>query len=242
MSHTTLIQVASNIGDSTRRQMARLYLANYNGSDEVQFNRDLMDKDEAVIVHKEGQLIGFSTFKIYNRTWNSEPIRVLYSGDTIMDRNHWGKQSLAFAWIQRMGEIKRQHPDTPFYWFLLTKGHRTFRYMPAFGKSFFPHWLNHRDDLKSLADILASEKFGADYNAATGVVEFPRSRGHLKPDLAEPSPTDQAKESVRFFLKCNPGYRQGHELACICEMEEYNMKPLAKRLFRKPLNESSRMA
>ena len=71
-----------------------------------------------------------------------------------------------------MGALKREHPDTPLYWFLLVKGHRTFRYLPVFGKSFYPHWSVDRDDLRPLADALALEMFPDDYNPATGVVEF----------------------------------------------------------------------
>jgi len=212
--------------------MAKLYLTNYDGCSEVRFCRDLAEKDEALLVYTGGRLVGFTTFEVYDRTWNNKAIRVIYSGDTIMDRKHWGQQALAFAWIKRMGEIKRQHPSIPFYWFLLVKGHRTFRYMPTFGKTFFPHWSASRGDLKPLADQLAGEKFGSDYNRLTGVVEFPFSHGHLKSELAEPNPEEIAKEAVRFFIERNPGYKQGHELVCICEMEEFNMKPLTKRLFR----------
>jgi len=233
MIYNTLFETTINIESKIRSQMVNLYLANYDGSDEVQFNRDLADKDEALLVYADTQLVGFTTFKVYDQKWNGQYIRVLYSGDTIVDKEHWGQQALAFAWIGRMGEIKRQHPDVPFYWFLLVKGHRTFRYMPVFGKSFFPHWSENRDDLKPLADMLASEKFGLNYNISTGVVEFPFSLGHLKPEIADPAPEDMTKESVQFFLKHNPGYKQGHELVCICEMEEHNMKPLTKRLFRK---------
>lgn len=232
MNYSTSFKNVSNIDEKTKTEMAALYLSNYDGSGETRFYEDLTDKDEALLVYTEDELVGFTTFKVYDRKWKNVPIRVLYSGDTIIDRAHWGQQALAFAWIKHIGEIKRQAPDVPFYWFLLVKGHRTFRYMPVFGKSFYPHWSENRIDLVPLADMLANEKFGSEYNASTGVVEFSVSRGHLKPEIAEPSPEDLNKESVRFFLKRNPGYKQGHELVCICEMEEYNMKPLTKRLFK----------
>ena len=238
MKYTTSIESIFNIENTTRKEMVRLYLTTYDGSDEILFNSDLADKDEALLVYAEDRLVGFTTFKVYDRIWDGNPIRVLYSGDTIIDREHWGQQALAFAWIQRMGEIKRLFPERTFYWFLLVKGHRTFKYMPVFGKTFFPHWSEGRSDLKPLADKLASEKFGSDYNAETGVVEFPISRGHLKPEIANPSPEELAKESVQFFLQRNPSYKRGHELVCICEMEEQNMKPLTKRLFRKSSRES----
>jgi hypothetical protein len=75
--------------------------------------------------------------------------------------------------------------------------------------------------------------FPGDYNAATGVVEFNPSRGHLKADIAMPAPAELQREGVRFFLERNPGFTHGHELVCLCEVEEHNMKPLTLRLFRK---------
>ncbi|HVQ27069.1 MAG TPA: hypothetical protein VMV01_17910, partial [Planctomycetota bacterium] len=113
------------------------------------------------------------------------------------------------------------------------KGHRTFRYLPVFGKSFHPHWSDDRSDLRELADSLASEMFPDDYNPATGVVEFDQSRGQLVPEIAQPTPAELDREGVRFFLERNPGFERGHELVCVCEVEEHNMKPLTLRLFRK---------
>ena len=213
--------------------MAEIYLTTYEGSSEALFLTDLAKKDEALLVHAGSELIGFTTVRLFERHWKGRRIGVVYSGDTVVERAHWGQQALAFAWIGRMGKFKSQHPDVPLYWFLLVKGHRTFRYLPIFGRSFYPHWSIDRSDLKPLADSLASEMFPDDYNPATGVVEFSRSRGHLRSDLATPPAADFQRDGVQFFLERNPGFRRGHELVCICEVEEHNMRPLTLALFRK---------
>lgn len=229
---TSFVPVAG-LSDALRRDMARLYLDNYDGSSESTFFRDLDRKDEALLVFDGERLIGFTILWVFERDWRGERIRVVYSGDTVVDRAHWGQQALAFDWISRMGEYKRQRPELPFYWLLLVKGARTFRYLPLFGKSFFPHWSEQRGDLKALADALARELFPEDYNPATGVVEFSCSRGHLKPEIASPSRDELQREEVRFFLERNPGYSRGHELVCLCEVETHNMKPLTLKLFEK---------
>jgi hypothetical protein len=113
---------------------------------------------------------------------------------------------------------------------VIVKGHRTFKYLPVFGKSFYPHWSVDRSDLKPLADFLATDMFGADYNPETGVIEFEHSRGQLKPEIAQPSAQELRKPSVRFFLQKNPNYQIGHELVCLCELEQSNMKPFTRRL------------
>ena len=198
---------------------------------------DLKEKTEILLLLHEGQLVGFTSLLVYSSQWQGEQIRIVYSGDTVVDRRHWGQQALAFAWITRMGELKGQAPECPLYWFVIVKGHRTFKYLPTFGKSFHPHWSEPRTDLKLLADTLAKEKFGDVYNAETGVVEFTESQGHLREAIAYPTEEEMTKASVQFFLKANPHYLQGHELVCLCELDEHNMKPLTKRIFRKACND-----
>ena len=224
------------LSGQTVDQMASLYLDNFAGTSRTLFCADLADKDEAILLYRHEALCGFTTLKVFADCWHGRPIRLVYSGDTIVAPAHWGQQALAFAWIARIGEIKREAPDLPLFWFLLVKGHRTFKYLSVFGKSFFPHWTEHRADLKSLADQLATAKFGDCYDPGSGLVRFPESRGHLRQEIAAPTPEEMARASTRFFLARNPDYRCGHELVCICELESFNMKPLAARIFNKSGN------
>jgi hypothetical protein len=230
------IKSIADLTDDIRRKMLTLYLNHYDGCTEAQMLADLSDKREALILYSNSEIVGFTTIQVYEREWLNQQIRIVYSGDTIVDRAHWGQQALANHWISRIAQIKFERPELPLYWFVIVKGHRTFKYLPAFGKSFYPHWSIDRSDLKPLADQLAADKFGHLYNRETGVVEYDRSRGHLKQEIAFPSEEELNKESVRFFLSRNPGYLKGHELACICELEEENMKAFTKRIFRKACN------
>lgn len=225
----------SELTADNRQAIVKIYLAHYDGSDETQILADLNNKSEILLVFFGEVLVGFTTLQVYEYQWQGNPIRVIFSGDTIVDKAHWGQQALAFAWIARMGELKREQPDLPLYWFLIVKGHRTYKYLPTFGKSFYPHWSIDRSDLKPLADSLALEKFGQYYNSVTGIVEFPQSHGHLKAEIALPSPEELSKDAVRYFLSKNPHYQRGHELVCLCEIAEENMKPLTKRIFAKKL-------
>jgi hypothetical protein len=229
------ISPVTRLTDEIVHVMADLYLTNFDGSSEALFRADLTDKDEVILLFHEGELAGFTALKIFGVSWQGCPVRVVYSGDTIVAPAHWGQQALAFAWIARVGEIKAEAPTVPLYWFLLVKGHRTFKYLYVFGNSFHPHWAQPREDLKALADHLSAERFGQDYDRASGVVRFPVSRGHLKAAIADASAQEMTKPSTRFFFSRNPGYREGHELVCLCELEASNMRPLAARIFRRTL-------
>ena len=175
---------------------------------------------------------GFSTLAVYERTFEGAPVRVLFSGDTVVDESHWGQQALAFAWLRLAGALKAEQPGVPLYWLLISKGHRTYRYLPAFSRAFHPS----PDDagagpLRALKDFLARDRFGADYDAATGVVRFPESRGHLRAPYADVPEAHLRLPEVAFFLAANPGYAQGDELVCVCELAEDRLQPIARRAF-----------
>ncbi len=234
-SYESVCKRIAELSEEDCSDMQRLYLAHYDGGSADQVRADLQDKDEAILVFSQDALVGFTTLKVYEHRWEGEDVRIVYSGDTVVDRAHWGQQALAFTWIAKMGALKREKPDLPMYWFLIVKGHRTYKYLPVFGKSFYPHWEIDRGDLKPLADELAKRRFGMDYNPATGVVEFAQSKGHLKAEIALPTEEEKSRDAVRFFLERNPNYVHGHELVCLCEISEQNMKPLTRRIFLKGL-------
>jgi hypothetical protein len=220
------------VTENDHNEIAGLYLSYFDGSDEERVISDLEDKTEVLLLYYQKSLVGFTTLQLYDFEWQESLIQIIYSGDTVVHHAHWGQQALAFAWIANLGKLKRERPDVPLYWFAIFKGHRTYKFLPAFSKSFYPSWSIDRSDLKPLADALAHEKFGSAYSPRTGIVKFDESRGHLTPGFAYPSEKEKSKEAVRFFLERNPGYVLGHELVCLCEISENNMRPLTKRIFR----------
>lgn len=232
--HTTCIDV-DGLSHGLVERMSALYLEYYDGSSEALFRNDLAAKDEAILLFADEELVGFTMLKVFPAKFGSRAIRVVYSGDTIVERAHWGQQQLAFTWISRIGQIKSAAPEVPLYWLLLVKGHRTFKYLCVFGYSFFPHWEIDRSDLKPLADQLAEEMFGNAYRASSGVVEFPESRGHLREEIANPSDEELSRPGTRYFIQKNPGYLRGHELVCLCELELRNMRPLTARVFTRAM-------
>lgn len=231
--YRTHFKKIADITANDRDEITGLYLSYYDGSSEERVTTDLADKTEVLLLYCEGSLVGFTTLQLYDFEWQGSLLRIIYSGDTVVHHAHWGQQALAFAWIGNLGKLKRESPDVPLYWFVIIKGHRTYKFLPAFGKSFYPHWSIDRSDLKPLADALATQKFGSAYSPDTGVVTFGESHGHLSPKFAYPSEEEKSKKAVRFFLETNPGYVHGDELVCLCEISEDNMRPLTRRIFRR---------
>jgi hypothetical protein len=227
------MQRVADLGPATRSDMFALYEQYYGGTNEQLFLDDLSDKQYAVILRDDdGTLQGFSSLKVWEEIFVGQAIRVMFSGDTIVHKDHWGQQALAFTWIHFSGALKSDAPDVPLYWFLLVKGHRTYRYLKTFYRVFYPaHTRSTPPDAKALMDHLAGEKFGTFYKPETGIVHFPQSRGHLKADWAEIPEKDRRRPDVSFFLERNPGYTVGDELVCLTELSQGNQNPLAARLF-----------
>ena len=195
--YETICKKIDQITECERKDIAELYLKYYAGSSAEQVEHDLLNKTEIILMISEGEIVGFTTLEIYEKEWNKKPIRVIYSGDTIIDKAHWGQQALTFACITRMGLYKNIKPNMPTYWFLIVKGHRTFKYLPVFMKHFYPHWEYQSNTLKSIAEFLVKDKFGELYNINTGVIEFPQSKGHLNEEFANPNSNEINKPSGR---------------------------------------------
>lgn len=215
-------------------EMHQLFSRYYDQVPFEQFNADLNAKDSIILLHdKQGTLSGFSTLAEMELNVQHELIRVIFSGDTIIDRKYWGTQALALAWIREIGRIAASTPDQRLYWLLIVKAHRTYRYLPAFTYEFVPDWRKpSKRALDATRDVIATQVFGSRYDAASGIIRHARRDGRLAPPYSTPSHREAKRADVQFFLKSNPGYVYGDELACLCEIKAANMKPFARRIFR----------
>jgi hypothetical protein len=230
---TAEVAPVADLARGDRWRMYAIYQAHYDATSWERFETDLGDKTFAVLVRNHvGAIQGFTTLTIIGTALGGHRIRAIFSGDTIIDQQYWGSQQLAFTWIRLAGRIKAAEPETPLYWFLIVKGHRTYRYLSAFSERFYPHWANETPPcINAVMDHLALARFGEFYRPDLGIIRFPESRGHLKPDLAAIAPADARRPDVAFFLARNPGYIAGDELLCLTELSAENLQPHARRHF-----------
>ena len=222
----------NELDSATVQAMFELYALNYADVSDRIFRRDLEPKtDVLLLTDAAGLLRGFTTLEIYSSDAAGRPVRVLFSGDTVIDPAYWGSPGWALEWIRFAGTIARRD-DTPLYWLLIVKGHRTYRFLPAFAKHYIPHHKNPEPpDDRSMLSALAQEKFGDHFDSALGVVRFPTPQGRLVDELADVPAKHRKLGPVAHFLNLNPGYRNGDELVCLCRLARDNLRPLAARAF-----------
>ncbi len=234
---------ASALTAAQRVRMYQLMEAHYDAVQYDRFVADLVEKDRVILLRNpEGRIQGFTTLMHYRleHPTTHNPVQVLYSGDTIIASRYWGNsQALAFEWIYQSGREKARHPKEPLFWFLISKGPRTYRYLSAFSRRYWPHHsIQPPQEISELMNALAIQRFGTHYYPARGVVHFPTSRGHLRRELAQVDAADRQRPEVAFFLRANPGYVRGDELVCLNELTATNLKPLSRRIFEKGLREA----
>lgn len=183
----------------------------------------------------DGEICGFSSQRVLRLSVGGSPIRAVFSGDTIVDRAHWGEQELGRCWCRYVSGLYTEEPDVPLYWFLISKGFRTYLYLPLFFESFYPNREAPTPEFEQrVLDALGTAKFPAYYRRESGLIEFPESQGQLKPHLAEIPMRRLRNPHVQFFLRRNPGFRAGCELACLAEISPSNMKCFAGRILQQP--------
>jgi hypothetical protein len=220
------------IAPADARAMYEIFARHYDCVSLEQFLFDLSEKDCALILRNADDIIcGFSTQKVFRVPVEGIPVRAVFSGDTIVDRAYWGEQELGRCWCRYVSSVYWEAPDVPLYWFLISKGYRTYLYLPLFFELFYPNCKGATPDFEQrLLDTLAATKFPDHYRPESGLIEFPRSQGQLKPHLAEIPARRLRDPHVQFFLRCNPAYASGHELACLAEISPANMKLFAGRI------------
>jgi hypothetical protein len=223
---------ATRLKMSDRRKLYELLERHYEHVFWPQFEADLLEKDAVIVLRDASGLpCGFSTQKVMHITVDGTPVRAIFSGDTIIDPNHWGEQELGRAWCRYVGQVRAAEADTLLYWFLISKGYRTYLYLPVFFKTYYPAcaWPTPAAEQRIL-NALASAKFPEDYDAERGLVVFQESRGNLKPELAAVPPHRLKNQHVQFFLSCNPTYSEGTELVCLAEISPENMRSYPARI------------
>jgi hypothetical protein len=200
-----------------RDEMFALYTTYFATGDRVTFERDLAEKDWVVLLRNEdGAIDGFSTLMRIR----AGGATVFFSGDTIVARHRWGTTDLPRLWSR----FVFANADANTWWFLISSGYRTYRYLPLFFREFYPR----NAEMKPLLDRIAVMRFGESYDAATGVIRL-ATPAPLREGISDPE-LRLHNQHVRFFIEANPGHADGDELACLVRIHPDNLTSAGRRM------------
>jgi hypothetical protein len=223
---------AAALDAGTREAAFALFRNAYEYVSRERFERDLAEKQHVILLHdaETGALKGFSTVLVHEVASPHGPATVVFSGDTVIDRDYWGQKQLQLAFVRLLATLKLRAPTRPLYWFLLSKGYRTYlllanafpRAVPRAGRPEDPA-------LRTMLDDLAAERFGDQYDRARGVVRYRTPHERVRDGVAPVTREALSNPHVRFFVERNAEHAAGVELACLAEVR---LRDLARTVAR----------
>ncbi|MDJ0849753.1 MAG: hypothetical protein QNK04_15380 [Myxococcota bacterium] len=221
----------SRLAPRERDAMYGILCRHFRGVERARFEKDLDEKNWVILLEdSETRIQGFSTLLFYETEHEGEPLSVVYSGDTIVDRAAWGGSALFRAWIQAVRTLHRDHGRGRLLWLLIVSGFRTYRLLPVFFREFFPRYDRPAPAAtRSLVDRLARERFGSRYDPRAGHVRFEAPQC-LAPELAAISEERRRNPHVAFFEQRNPDHARGCELVCLAELSDANLSAAGRRM------------
>src|SRR5205823_11279599 len=97
---------------------------------------------------------------------------VVFSGDTVIDRNYWGQKQLQLAFARLVVTLKLRAPWRPLYWFLVSKGYRTYLLLANSFPRAIPRFDYDDGALRAMLDLVAAQRFGMQNDPATSLVRY----------------------------------------------------------------------
>ena len=198
-----------------------LFESLYLGVDRQRFERDLFDKHLIILLFDDTDdvLRGFSTVHVDDVMHRGRRARVVYSGDTVIHPAYWGQKRLQRAFSTILVRERLRHPTRPLFWFLISKGYKTYLLLVHHFPRSFPRVDRPADpDLRAALHTVARNRFGDAYNPLTGVISYPTARERVRDQVAPIDRPLMSNPHVAFFATRNPGYQGGDELACLAQV------------------------
>jgi hypothetical protein len=231
MLHGAMQEITS-LNDTDKESMVRIMNRHYANVSREMFLKDLSEKDGVLsLADDQGRIQGFSTYLFMQTTYRGDAITALFSGDTIIDNEYWGSQALFRIFGRLLFKLMDEHRGTKTYWFLITKGYRTYLMLPLFFNNFYPRVDQETPPYEhGLIEHLANAKYNGHFHPERGIIAA--DSYYLKGEFAEVPDRKRNNRNVRFFLEKNPGYIRGEELACVCEIQPESFRKRTKKLVR----------
>jgi hypothetical protein len=234
-----LLVPTPSVTDAQRDAMFALMDRHYQNITRAAFAQDLAEKQWVILLldPQTEEVCGFSTQVLFDATVAGRPIKALFSGDTIVARDRWGDPALAHVWGRLALSLIDSLPDGELYWFLISKGYKTYRFLPLFFREFYPRYdVATPAWAATVIDAFGRSRYGDRFDPGLGIIRAGPRGDRLRPGIADLTPQRRLDPHVQFFAACNPGHARGDELCCLAPLTRGNFLPAAYRVIgREPV-------
>lgn len=237
--HHKLFSV-EEIGTAHRERMFQLMADNYDNMSADIFYKDLNNKQLAGLFFDEKEVLqGFTTYAVNPKSSGGLDYHIVFSGDTIISPAHWGSRMMMQAWCHTIGQIIATDPTKKWYWYLMSKGHRTYMYLPLFFTDYFPAIkpspINAK--LKHIVAEVSLKLYPKYWLAEEGIIRFEKRMGELKPELVEEPTRRKTSRMLLFFWKEKPRFLPGRGIGLLARLHPENFNRSAKTIIEAGMNE-----
>lgn len=230
------ITEVSKLDSGQKDAMFSLMYSYYANTNREAFDHDLSEKNWVLMLtdKESGKIAGFSTQMLFPFTYKGKELGILFSGDTIIQKEHWGSLNLSLLFGQLMIRLSKEHGGMELYWLLISKGLRTYKFLPTFFLEYYPCFDKPTPPaIRDLMDQLGESRYPGQYDREHGIVKAKDHGQFLKEEFQ--AEAKASKKHEEFYYNMNPGYNRGDELLCITRLSIDNINPFIKRLISKYL-------
>lgn len=202
-------------------RMYELFSEYYQNHTLQSFEHDLYEKNHVILLRdaKDKTLQGFSTLLRVPLKKAGKNVLGVYSGDTVINKEYWGSPALGIEFLLYLWKLKMKRPGTAVYWFLISKGYKTYLLMAKNFATYFPRYDRETPpEYRELMNDFYGKKFSEHYNPETGLITYEGKACALKEHVADITPDLLKNPRVAFFNQMNPHWDKGDELTCIAKM------------------------
>jgi hypothetical protein len=225
------IEKMINVSDEDKHSMYEIMAAYYDDVEKTVFLEDMAEKDWCILLCDEKGIIrGFSTQMLLEFQVDGIKVNGVFSGDTIVQREYWGNLELARTFLKFFVQFGKNYPV--FYWFLISKGYKTYKMLPVYFNSYYPRYGMATPQFeKSVMDAFGQFKYPDQYDSDTGVIHYHNTKDKLKKGVADIDEKRLRDKHIEFFNQINPNHIIGDDLVCMTGISIENLRSCGKKFF-----------
>jgi hypothetical protein len=233
--HASTVKV-KHLSASMKEDMFHLFCKYYENIHKSKFLKDLEAKEKVILLKDSSKIIrGFSSIVELEVYIGNKKVIGIFTGDTVIHDDFWGGIALSMEFFRNISRTKLKNPTTDVYWFLISKGYKTYLLLTNNFKNFYPRFdkeitAYHLEVINTLGEKL----YGDLYDRQTNIIKAANKFDKLKADVA-PITEIMISENpnIAFFSKMNPNWEQGDELCCIGRVDLGLAQKYLTRTFKK---------